>query len=80
MPDLITIEGEATATDIPTLEILDETAKQLDETNVSVATFADDARERPSDAPSRSTLIKTETQYDADEVEAYGAISCERVR
>ncbi len=47
MPDLVTIQGEAAAilslTDIPSIEILDETAKRVDANHVIVAAFADDA-------------------------------------
>ncbi len=80
MPDLVTIQGEAAAilslTDIPSIEILDETAKRLDDTHVIVAAFADDAGKAAAQARGLTvTLIKTEAQHDADEQLAFAEIN-----
>ena len=80
MPDLITIQGTPLAmrglSDIPALEIIDESAKQLEDDQVIVAAFADDAAK--AEAQSRGltvTLIKTEAQYEADKQAAFAAIN-----
>ncbi len=80
MPDLITIQGEIPAVrslaDIPTLQIIDETAKRLDDDQVIAAAFADeDAQTAARGLGLTVTLIKTEAQYEADVQEAFAAIS-----
>jgi len=80
MPDLVTIQGGLESmrglSDIPTLEVIDETARQLEDNVVIVAAFADDAAKTEVQTRGLTiTLIKTEAQYDADIQEAYAAIS-----
>ena len=80
MPDLVTIQGEVEAirslADIPTLEIIDETARRIEDDQVMVAAFADDAAKAAAQARGLTvTLIKTEAQYNADVQEAFDAIN-----
>ena len=80
MPDLVNIQGDVDAlrglSDIPTLKIIDETAKRLEGNQAVVSAFADEAAK--TEAQNRGltvTLIKTEAQFQADSQEAFNAIS-----
>jgi hypothetical protein len=80
MPDLVDIQGDIGAvrslTDIPTLEIIDETAKLLDETTVLVSALADAAATAAVQARGLTvTLVKTEAQQSTDLEAVYGAIN-----
>lgn len=80
MPDLVNIQGDVDTlrglTDIPTLQIIDESAKRLEGNQAVVSAFADDAAK--TEAQNRGltvTLIKTEAQYEAESQELFNAIS-----
>ena len=80
MPDLVDIQGDIgtvrSLTDIPTLEIIDETAKLLDETTVLVSALADAAATVAVQARGLTvTLVKTEAQQSTDLEAVYGAIN-----
>ena len=80
MPDLVDIQGDIgtvrSLIDIPTLEIIDETAKLLDETTVLVSALADAAATAAVQARGLTvTLVKTEAQQSTDLEAVYGAIN-----
>ncbi len=80
MPDLITIQGEVSAilglTDIPSLQILREGAKRLDDGQGFVTAFADNAAKTAVQGRGLTvTVIKTEAQQEAEAGEILLAIS-----
>lgn len=80
MPDLITIQGDLTTvrslTDVPNLEIIDETGKLIDDNTAVVAAFADAAAQATVEGRGLVvTVVKTEAQYDDDVGTAFAAIN-----
>lgn len=67
MSDLVTIQGDAeqlsSLVDIPTLNIIDQSAKPLTDTLFSVIAYADDVAKAAAEAVGCTvTLIKTEAE------------------